>query len=84
MACHSAKSFASPLYAGYPHIPTTVVVTTNDKTLSPKMQLGNVNSFIEKGVGSIKKVKLHSGHCAMINHPDEIVEILLNDAKETT
>jgi pimeloyl-ACP methyl ester carboxylesterase len=84
MECHSARSFSCPVtYAGYLHIPTTVVVPTNDKTLSTKKQIENVTGFIEKGVGSIKMVEIYSDHCAMISHADEIVDILLKAAKET-
>ena len=78
MQCHSALSFASKLtYAGYEHIPTTMVVSENDQTLTPQLQHENVDAAIAGGIGKIRKVTLDSDHISMLSRPDEIVRILL-------
>ncbi|KIX03345.1 uncharacterized protein Z518_06897 [Rhinocladiella mackenziei CBS 650.93] len=75
---HSAVSFLGRLtHAGYLHVPTTVVVTERDVAISPDVQHKNVDTVIAEGKGNIRKVPMASDHCAMISHPEEIVEILL-------
>lgn len=78
----SKKAPNEPLtHEGYWHVPVTYVVTENDKTVAAEHQHKSVDAAIASGKGNIKKVPIKSDHCAMISHPDEIVQILLDAAQ---
>lgn len=59
--CHSAVSMTGRLtYAGYEHIPTTVLVSENDQALPPGVQHENVDAAIAKGL-RVRKLAIRVG-----------------------
>lgn len=81
LKCHSARSMKNKLtYAGYLHVPTTFVISENDKIVQPKTSHENVDAVIAKGAGDITKVSLQAEHCAMLSNPDDVVKVLLEAA----
>lgn len=75
----ATRAFSDRLtYEGYLHVPMTAVVVENDKAIAPATQHKQADEAIASGKGNIKKVSIAADHCAMISHPDEFVEMLLN------
>ena len=74
---NKASSFERLTYLDYQHIPVTYVLTARDKAVKPKYQHKRVDDIIAQGKAKVKKVVLDADHCAMVNHPNEIVDILL-------
>ena len=79
---HSAAAFHSKLtYAGWQHIPTTVVIAELDKTLASSFLHENVDRVIAKGEAKgeakVTKISVQAQHCMMLNRPEAVVEILL-------
>jgi pimeloyl-ACP methyl ester carboxylesterase len=62
---------------GMPAVPTTWVLTTADRSLSPTMQ----RRFVENLGGVDDVVEMDAGHMVMISHPDEVAEILETRAR---
>jgi pimeloyl-ACP methyl ester carboxylesterase len=82
MQCQSVVSMNGELtHEGWKHMPVTVIVTEDDQCLPPKKQHSNVDAAIASGKGKIRKISVLSDHCAMISHPDEIVDIVVEAAR---
>lgn len=78
---HSTVSFTNKLtHPGYKYTRSTFAVSSNDKAVPPELQRQLVNDANKQGA-DIQMVELHSDHCPMISHPDEVVKLLLQLAK---
>ncbi|KAF8846945.1 hypothetical protein BDZ45DRAFT_608176, partial [Acephala macrosclerotiorum] len=81
MPRHSTVSFSGELsYAGYLHIPTTYLLTEEDKIIPPDAQEQMVQ-MVEGLGGKLKVVRKKVGHVPMLSIPDEVVSVLVEAAE---
>ena len=76
----SAKAFSDKMtYAGYLHIPTTIVIGERDECVPTSLMHQNVDAVIAKGQADIRKISLpNAEHCMMVTQPDEVMNILMD------
>ncbi|CZR54075.1 uncharacterized protein PAC_03958 [Phialocephala subalpina] len=81
MPNHSTISFSGRLeYPGYLHVPTTYLLTEEDKIIPPESQEQMVQ-MVEGLGGKPKVVRKKSGHVPMLSIPDEIMSVLVEAAE---
>lgn len=79
---HSSRTFDDRLtYTGYVHVPSTYVIATDDMVITTDFAKNMVNAANAKGANIVVK-EMHSDHCPMISHPEDVVEILVQAAEE--
>lgn len=78
----SGKAQTDPLtYLGYMHIPTTMVIGTNDVVVDPKWQLEMFEAAKARGA-SVRMVELAGDHCCQLSNPVEVVRICIEAASQ--
>lgn len=80
MPNHSTISFSGELtYPGYKFIPTTYLVTENDKIIPLEAQKEMI--AVAEGAGvNVKVITTQSGHIPMLSIPEKVAETLIGVA----
>ena len=69
-------AFATPLkYAAWRHIPTTYLLCELDRCIPPHAQEGMLGAT----QGTVKPIRLPSGHVPMLSMPERLVQVLKNE-----
>lgn len=80
MPNHSTISLSGELtYPGYKFIPTTYLVTENDKIISPEAQKEMI-AFAEGEGVKVNVITTQSGHVPMLSIPEKVAETLIGAA----
>ncbi|KAF2731037.1 alpha/beta-hydrolase [Polyplosphaeria fusca] len=79
---HCALAFADKAtYAGYEHVPTTVVIGGRDVAFSVAFQEEQFEKAVERGVQGLRRVLLDGDHCMMLSQPEETAKVCLEVAE---